>query len=124
VLALIETIVFVWIFKPDNAWASIHEGADMRIPRIFKFVMTYVTPVYLIAIMLTWGIQDALPILRMEGVAEENRPYLLISRLVMVGFAVVFLFLIRAAWKRNRYDDRAGFVEVENTPAGIPESAR
>jgi neurotransmitter:Na+ symporter, NSS family len=124
VLALVETIVFIWIFKPEKAWASIHEGADIRIPRIFKFIMTYVTPIYLLAIMVTWGIQDALPILRMDGVAEENRPYILISRLIMLGFIVAFLILIRMAWKRNRYDDRAGFVEVTDTPAGIPEAAR
>ena len=123
VLALIETIVFVWIFKPANAWASIHEGADIRIPRIFKFIMTFVTPIYLLAIMGTWAVQDALPILAMEGVAEENRPFILISRLIMLGFIVAFLILIRIAWKRNRYDDRVGFVEVENTPAGIAEGA-
>jgi neurotransmitter:Na+ symporter, NSS family len=121
VLALIETIVFIWIFKPERAWASIHEGADIRIPRIFKFIMTYVTPLYLLAIMITWGVQDALPILRMEGVPEENKPYLTISRLIMLGFIVAFTILIRMAWKRNRYDDRVGFVEVENTPAGIAE---
>ena len=123
VLALIETIVFVWIFKPENAWASIHEGADMRIPRIFKFVMTYVTPIYLLAIMIAWGIQDAIPILTMERVAEENQSYIMISRLVMVGFIVGFIILIRMAWKRNRYDDRKGFVEVENTAAAMPGSS-
>ena len=123
ILALIETIVFIWIFKPERAWASIHEGADIRIPRIFKFIMTYVTPIYLLAIMVTWAMEDALPILQMEGVSEENRPYILISRLIMLAFIVGFLILIRMAWKRNRYDDRAGFVEVENTAAGIPERA-
>ena len=123
VLALIETIIFIWIFKPERAWASIHEGADIRIPRIFKFVMTYVTPLYLGAIFVTWGFQDALPILRMENVSEENRPYILISRLIMIGFAIAFVFLIRMAWKRNGYNDRVGFVEVENTSAGIPEKA-
>ena len=124
VLALLETIVFIWIFKPERAWQSIHEGADIRIPRIFKFIMTYVTPIYLLIIMFAWGKQQALPILRMDNVPEENQAYLMISRLIMLGFIVAFAILIRIAWKRNRYDDRAGFVEVENTPAGIPEGAR
>ena len=51
VLAAAETIVFVWIFKPENAWRSIHEGADIRIPRLFRFVMTFVTPAYLAFIL-------------------------------------------------------------------------
>ena len=123
VLALIETIIFIWVFKPRNAWASIHEGADIRIPRIFKFIMTFVTPIYLMAIMITWLVQDAVPILQMEGVPEENKPYLVISRLIMLGFMVAFALLVRMAWKRNGYNDRVGFVEVENTSAGIPERA-
>lgn len=119
VLAFVETIIFMWVFKPDNAWASIHEGADLRIPRVFKFIMTFVTPIYLGAIMLAWGIQDAIPILSMDGVPEESVPFVLFSRLIIVGFMVTFLVLIRAAWKRNKYNDRLGFVEVENTAVGL-----
>lgn len=120
-LAVIETILFVWVFKPENAWRSIHQGADIRIPRVFKFVMTYVTPVYLLVILCWWGWLDAIPILRMERAAPGTEPYVVASRLVIVLFAVVFAFLVRLAWKRNRYDDRAGFVEVEGTLAAAPE---
>ena len=118
VLAFLETIIFVWIFEPENAWRSIHQGADIRIPRVFKFVMTFVTPAYLLVILLWWGWQDALPILRMERVAPGDEPYVLLSRLVIVFFAVVFTLLVRAAWRRNAYDDRAGFVEA--LPAATP----
>jgi hypothetical protein len=121
VLATLETILFVWIFRPENAWRSIHQGADMRIPRIFKFIMTFVTPIYLLAIMIAWLIQDAIPILSMERIAPEDAPYVLLARLVIVGFIVGFLILIRIAWKRNHYDDRAGFQEVDNTELGLAE---
>lgn len=113
VLAMLETIIFVWVFKPENAWRSIHQGADIRIPRIFKVIMTFVTPVYLLFILTWWGWQDALPILRMERVTPGSEPYVLISRLVIVAFAISFIVLIRIAWKRNGYDDRKGFTEVE-----------
>ena len=101
VLATLETIVFVWIFKPENAWQSLHEGADIRIPRIFKFIITYVTPLYLIVVLFAWGIGDGIPILTMEGVPETSLPYVLFSRLVILGFIVSFLVLIRVAWKRR-----------------------
>ena len=42
-------------------------------------------------------------------------PYVTGARLIIVGFAVIFAFLIRIAWKRNKYDDRAGFVEVDQS---------
>jgi SNF family Na+-dependent transporter len=111
-LAVVETIVFIWVFKPDNAWRSIHQGADVRIPRIFKGIMTYVTPVYLLVILTWWGWQDALPILRMERVTPGSEPYVLLSRGIIVLFAVVLAVLVKVAWTRNGYNDRAGFREV------------
>ena len=113
VVAVVETILFMWVFKPENAWRSLHQGADIRIPAIFKFIMTYVTPLYIAIILLTWGWQDAVPNLRMDDVPAESAPFLLASRLIIIGFFVVAFVLVRLAWKRNRYDDRKGFVEVE-----------
>ena len=123
-LATIETILFIWVFKPERAWHSIHQGADIRIPRVFKFIMTFVTPVYLLAVLVAWAVQMGVPILRMEGVAEESRHWITLSRLVMVLFIVVTIILVRLAWKRNRYDDRAGFVEVEDTEGGLAEEVQ
>lgn len=126
--AVIEVILFMWVFKPENAWRSIHDGADITLPRMFKFIMTYVTPVYLLFIFLWWGIEDAIPILAMDkspgGAAypEQSVPYVLFSRLVIVAFAVVFAILVRIAWKRNGYDDRAGFEEVD--PANLDSLTR
>jgi len=112
ILALLETVIFVWIFKPEHAWRSIHEGADIQIPRVFKFVMTYVTSVYLFIILTWWGWTDALPILRMERVRPGSENYVLLSRAIIVLFAIAFVILVRRAWTRNGYDDRKGFVEV------------
>ena len=129
VFAVMEVMIFMWVFKPERAWRSIHEGADIRIPRIFKFVMSYITPAYLIVILLWWGAQDALPILRNERaagggpVSAEAHPYVVISRLILVGFIVVFAFLVRMAWRRNKYDDRKGFVEIPTDHSRVEEAA-
>jgi len=117
--AMIEVILFMWVFKPENAWRSLHEGADIRLPAIWKFIMTYVTPVYLLILFTWWAVQDAWPILKMEVTAggaqptPENIPYIIGARLTMVGILVVGAVLVRMAWKRNGYDDRAGFRELD-----------
>jgi SNF family Na+-dependent transporter len=122
--ATIEVVLFMWVFKPEKAWHSMHQGADMRIPPIYKFIMTYVTPAYLFVILGWWAWQDAWPILTLERMAgggpviPEHVFYVHASRAIMLAFVVGFLLLIRMAWKRNGYDDRKGFVEVEDTPAG------
>lgn len=121
---MIEVILFMWVFKPDNAWRSLHEGADIRLGGVWKFIMTYVTPLYLLVLFSWWAVQDAWPILTMQagaggGVpAPENVPYIIASRLVMVTILIVAAVLVRTAWKRNRYDDRTGFAEIGEAGAG------
>ncbi len=115
---LVEVILFMWVFKPENAWRSMHEGADIRLGAVWKFIMTYVTPAYLLVLFSWWAVQDAWPILTMQAGAgggvptPENIPYILGARLMMLGILVVGALAVRVAWKRNRYDDRAGFAEV------------
>jgi neurotransmitter:Na+ symporter, NSS family len=128
-VAVIEVVIFMWVFKPENAWKSIHEGADIRIPGIFKFIMTYVTPIYLFIILGWWGWTDAIPIIMNTEspggppITPESWPYVQLSRGIMLLFTVAFLVLIRMAWKRNGYDDYKGFVEVDQTPEGPTASA-
>ena len=111
VLALVETILFMWVFGADNAWRELHEGAQIRIPAIFKPIMTYVTPLFLLVMMIWWTVQDAIPTLEMVGVPESEHGVRLASRLVMLGILVLQLILIRIAWSRRA--KRAGAAQRE-----------
>ena len=131
VMAFVEVVIFMWVFKPENAWRSLHKGADIRIPGVYKFILTYVTPLYLGIVLTWWAVTEAWPILTLSGgraatgvIPAGGEIYVHLSRLIIVAIVVFFLIMIRIAWKRNRYDDRAGFVEVEGTTLGTPEVAR
>ena len=50
VFALFETIGFVWVFGIDKAWDEINRGADLKVPIIFKYIMKYITPLFLIVV--------------------------------------------------------------------------
>jgi SNF family Na+-dependent transporter len=52
VFAMLETILFVWIFGMDKGWREINLGADLKLPVIYKYVMMVLTPVMLIAVFL------------------------------------------------------------------------
>ena len=52
VFALCEAIIFAWIFGMDRAWEEITRGADMKVPRLFRFVIRYVTPSFLLVVFL------------------------------------------------------------------------
>jgi len=101
ILALVETILFVWVFGPENMWRELHEGASLQLPRFFKFVMTYITPVFLLVMMVWWTVTEAVPTLLMQGKPESEHTIRWASRGVMLAILVVQLFLIRAAWKRR-----------------------
>lgn len=47
VFALLETIIFAWIFGMDGAWEEITRGADIHVPGFFRYVIQYVTPALL-----------------------------------------------------------------------------
>jgi NSS family neurotransmitter:Na+ symporter len=50
VFALGETIIFSFIFGIDRGWEEITRGADMKVPRMFRFVIKYVTPTFIFVV--------------------------------------------------------------------------
>jgi len=100
--ATIEVILFGWIFGINKAWEEVHHGADMRLPRIYKYIIKYVTPIFLLVVLGAWFFQEWLPIIRMDNVSEVNRPYVMVTR---TGLCLIFLFLailVKIAWKKRK----------------------
>ena len=99
--ATIEVILFGWIFGINKAWEEAHHGAEMRIPTIYKYIIKYVTPAFLIVVLTTWFLQEWLPIINMSGVDPANKAYVLITRiglfLIFTGLAV----LVKIAWRKR-----------------------
>jgi NSS family neurotransmitter:Na+ symporter len=52
VFALLETIAFAWVYGIDKGWDEITRGADMKIPHFFKYVIKYVTPIFLLVVFI------------------------------------------------------------------------
>jgi neurotransmitter:Na+ symporter, NSS family len=50
VFAFAEVILFSWIFGVDKGWAELKEGADIRLPGVYKHIIKYVTPVMLFVV--------------------------------------------------------------------------
>jgi NSS family neurotransmitter:Na+ symporter len=49
-LATITVIVFGWVIGVDRGLAEAHRGAALRIPRVFRYIIKYVCPLYLLTI--------------------------------------------------------------------------
>ena len=102
VFAAMETILFAWVFGMEKAWDEIHHGADMSVPKPYKFIIKYITPLFLFVILGMWLWQEWLPIIFMRNVSAADRPFVLATRL---GLALIFLALavmVKIAWRRKR----------------------
>lgn len=50
--ALAESVVFSWFFGIRKGWREITSGADMTVPIPYKFIIKYVTPLFLLFVFI------------------------------------------------------------------------
>lgn len=58
VQATILIIIFGWVVGIEKGWKIAHEGAEMRIPDIFKIIIKYITPAFLVAIFVMFTLKN------------------------------------------------------------------
>jgi SNF family Na+-dependent transporter len=92
VFAVFEAFIFTRIFGIEKGWGEITRGADMAVPKIFKFVIAYVTPVFILLVFVgamiqptgEWG--DAISSL-LHGGGWPFAPQSVVGRVFHVGDA-------------------------------------
>jgi NSS family neurotransmitter:Na+ symporter len=58
VMATVLIIVFGWVVGIETSWREAHRGAHMRIPNVFKFLIKWVSPIYLLVIFALWILRN------------------------------------------------------------------
>ncbi len=109
--ATVETILFAWVFGMDKAWTELHVGADITIPRFYRFIIKYVTPLFLLTMLGFWLVQDWWPIITMKQLraeAPQNVPYILATRIGLLVFFIALAVTVKVAWRKRR--ERGEFV--------------
>ncbi|MCP4481708.1 MAG: sodium:calcium symporter [bacterium] len=100
--ATIEAFLFSWVFGINEAWKEIHHGATIGLPRIYKFIMKYVTPFFLLIILVNWIIQEGIPVILMHNVAPENKAYILMTRIVLLLIFFILVVMVKVAWRKRK----------------------
>lgn len=52
VFALLEIILFAWIFGMEKGWKEITSYADIKVPVVFRFIIKWVTPTLLLFVFI------------------------------------------------------------------------
>jgi len=53
VFALLEVVLFSWVIGVDKGWEEIKRGADIKMPLIYKPIMKWITPIFIIVIFVS-----------------------------------------------------------------------
>ncbi|MEZ4416413.1 MAG: sodium-dependent transporter [Gemmatimonadota bacterium] len=87
VLAMVEIICFSWIFGIDRGWEEIHHGAQIQIPTVFRFIMKWVAPLYLLIVLVAFCIAN-LP----ASIAQIAEQPLAQGALLLIAAVLLLLF--------------------------------
>jgi len=98
VMAAFQIIFFGWVFGIERGWKEIHNGAAIRIPTIFKFIMKYVAPAYLIVIFVAFCLQNLGPSLRAAWANTGSR----VGVLTILATLIFLLVVVRIGETRWR----------------------
>ena len=95
----------------DRAWTEMHSGSDIKLPRIYRFIIKYVTPLFLVFILGFWLMQDGLPVLLLKKNASTgtpftaensgNIPFIIITRVGLILLFITLVVLVWIVWRRR-----------------------
>jgi len=97
----IESVVFAWLFGMDKGWEEMHLGADLQVPRVFYYVMKYITPTFAVGLVAWFAYDGLLDKLMMKGVKPEAVPYLWIGRVMILMMAAFIVWGVWYAWQTH-----------------------
>jgi neurotransmitter:Na+ symporter, NSS family len=131
IMATIILICFGWVLGIEKSWAEAHRGADLRLPRFFKPIFKYVSPLYLLTIFAFWVVFQVFGWDPATGVfapssyvtdlvgAEPNN----VARLgVLLILLVIGFFMLLTAAAGRRWD-RARTLNHNSAPGQQPLSS-
>lgn len=101
--ALIEIVIFAWVFGMDQGWKEMSLGAQLKLPRLFYYILKYVTPLYILILLGAWLKQDGIDILLMKNVPPENVPFIWGARLLILALGAGIAVLVHVAWKKKEH---------------------
>lgn len=103
IMATTQIILFGWVFGIDRAWREMHRGAHVRVPPIFKFIMRWVAPLYLLTVFGFFSVQN-LGSWIAEVAAEPLRQGAIALILGILVLLVICLVIGERRWRRQGLD--------------------
>jgi neurotransmitter:Na+ symporter, NSS family len=113
VLAFMQSVIYAWVWTAERGQAELNRGGLIRVPTFLPFVLRFITPVFLFAILVGAIYND------LGGYVEnfEKDPVARMSILLIAGVTLFFLALI--GYSIGRWDRLGKFKEIESSDPNI-----
>lgn len=90
-----EVILFMWVFGGEKAWAELNRHGSINVPRVFYYVLRYVTPLFMLFLLSWWGV-ELLP-----GQLEKTDWTIWLARAYLIVLFLILTVLVFIADKRR-----------------------
>ncbi len=102
VVAGTQLICFAWVFGVDEGLREAHVGAEIRIPRFFRFIIKYVSPAFLLTIFVGFCWTEVPDYLRtVFGDAERPPDRNALLAWLVIAVAIGLLMAVTAVGSRR-----------------------
>jgi len=109
--AMMETILFSWVFGINKGWKEFTHAAKIKVPVVFKYILLYVTPTILIVIFLSALIKPA----------NDNWSSLSIKGWELDGSSILGRMTGKGDGVNSEWISDTFYSEVTGTVSGIAE---
>lgn len=106
VLALFEVLLFGWVFGAERGIEETNRSSDIRVPRIFAWIIRWVCPAYLIIILGAFAYQNFPD--KVRAIAADPAAIVTVVFMLMV-FSLLLLSVHLAA---RRWEDQKRFDRI------------
>lgn len=111
IMATVLIIMFGWVLGLERGWEEAHYGAEMRIPPVFKPIIKYVSPLYLLGVFGLFILFNVLGLDIKTGqfkptgyvrdiVGPDANPVARLS-VLLIGIVVIFFLVLIATGGRR-----------------------
>lgn len=103
-LATFQVILFGWVLGVDKGFEELQRGAEIKIPTFFKFVIKYVSPLYLLTVFGAWCYQEfwANPQTLTKIVKEPTAQAAVLFLLIVTTFFALVVNQSVRRWERMK----------------------
>jgi neurotransmitter:Na+ symporter, NSS family len=102
-LATLQIICFGWIWGIKNGADELDQGALIKVPRVFLFIMKYVAPLYLLVILIGFSWQS-LPAEISNLAKQPVAVWTMVFIGVVLALLLVFLWMGEKRWRAAGLD--------------------